>query len=113
MGGEFIELQDTAQLERTTTKEDLMEIVLYIIGSAIAGALIAWVISFMKAQRKCVELENRATSAETLVTERGRQVEIKDIEIADLREELDHEKGLRIEAITRLEESQKNRQEQV
>ena len=90
-----------------------MEVALYIIGSAMAGALISWVIANAITQKRCSELENRATSAETLVTERGRQVEIKDAELTSLREELAHEKGSKIEALTRLEESQKNLQEQV
>ncbi|NTW17948.1 MAG: hypothetical protein HGA41_10910, partial [Syntrophaceae bacterium] len=63
----------------------MMEAALYIIGSAIAGALISWVIATARTQKKCSELENRATSAETLVTERGRQVEIKDAELTSLR----------------------------
>ena len=90
-----------------------METALYIIGAAIAGAFIAWLISSAHAQKKCAELESRAASAETLVTERGRQVEIKDAELTSLREELTHEKGLKVEALTRLEESQKNLLEQV
>ncbi|MBP1735752.1 MAG: recombination protein RmuC, partial [Deltaproteobacteria bacterium] len=94
-------------------RERLMETALYVIGSALAGALITWVIASARTQKKCAELSNRATSAETLVTERGHQVEQKDGELANIREELDHEKGLRIEAHTRLEESQKNLQEQI
>jgi DNA recombination protein RmuC len=90
-----------------------METALYVICSALAGALITWVIASARTQKKCAELANRATSAETLVTERGHQVEQKDGELANIREELDHEKGLRIEAHTRLEESQKNLQEQI
>jgi DNA recombination protein RmuC len=94
-------------------RERLMETALYVIGSALAGALITWVVASARTQKKCAELSNRATSAETLVTERGHQVEQKDGELANIREELDHEKGLRIEAHTRLEESQKNLQEQI
>ncbi len=93
--------------------EVLMETVLYMIGSAIAGLLIAWAIASARAQKRCAELESRAASAETLVVERGRQVEEKGAELASLREELAHEKGLRVEALTRLDESQKNLQEQV
>jgi DNA recombination protein RmuC len=90
-----------------------METALYIIGAAIAGAFIAWLISSAQAQKKCAELESKAASAETLVAERGRQVEIKDAELTSLRVELTHEKGLKVEALTRLEESQKNLLEQV
>jgi DNA recombination protein RmuC len=90
-----------------------MEAAMYIIFSAMAGALIAWVIASTRAQRKCAELENRATSAETLVAEKGRQAEQTNRELANIREELGHEKGLKIEALTRLEESQKSLQEQV
>ena len=90
-----------------------MEIALYIVGSAIAGALMAWVIEITRVRRRCAELENRAISAETLATERERQVSQKNSELASLREGLALEKGLKIEAATRLEESQKNLQEQV
>lgn len=89
-----------------------METALYIICSAIAGALIAWVIALTKAQKKFVELENRATFAETLLAERDRQADTKDAELMSLHEELDHEKGSKIESLTRLEESQKNFHEQ-
>jgi DNA recombination protein RmuC len=90
-----------------------MDIALYIIGAALAGALIAWVIASAITQKRFSDLESRAASAETLVAERGRQVEQKDTELANLREDLDHEKGQRIEALTRLKESQKSLQEQV
>jgi DNA recombination protein RmuC len=90
-----------------------VDIELYIIGSAIAGALIAWVIQSVKTQKRCSELETRATTAETLLGERGRQMEIKDVELAAIREDLTHEKGQKVEALTRLEESQKNLQEQL
>jgi DNA recombination protein RmuC len=90
-----------------------MEAAMYIIFSAVAGALIAWVIASTRAQRKCAELENRATSAETLVAEKARQAEQTNRELANIREELGHERELKTEALTRLEESQKNLQEQV
>lgn len=90
-----------------------METGLYIVGSAISGALIAWLIAFIRVQRRFAELENRAVSAETLAKEREHLVSQKNIELASLREGLALEKGLKIEAATRLEESQKNLQEQV
>ena len=90
-----------------------METGLYIVGSAISGTLIAWLIASIRVQRRFAELENRAVSAETLAKEREHLVSQKNIELASLREGLALEKGLKIEVATRLEESQKNLQEQV
>ncbi len=90
-----------------------MDIALYILIAALAGALVAWFVASMRYQRRCSSLEIRATSAETLVGEKNNQIEQKESELSDLREELTRENGLKVEALTRLEEAQKNLQEQV
>jgi DNA recombination protein RmuC len=90
-----------------------MDIAPYIIAAALAGALIAWFIASMRFQKRCSALEIRATSAETLVAEKDNQIEQKEAEISGLREEITRENGLKVEALTRLEESQKSLQAQV
>jgi DNA recombination protein RmuC len=90
-----------------------MDIAPYIIAAALAGALIAWFIASMRFQKRCSALEIRAASAETLVAEKDNQIEQKEAELSGLREELTRENGLKVEALTRLEESQKSLQEQV
>ena len=47
-----------------------MDIALYILIAALAGALVAWFVASMRYQRRCSSLEIRATSAETLVGEK-------------------------------------------
>ncbi len=90
-----------------------MDIAPYIIAAALAGALIAWFIASMRFQKRCSALEIRTASAETLVAEKDNQIEQKEAELSGLREELTRENGLKVEALTRLEESQKSLQEQV
>lgn len=90
-----------------------METAFFVTIGMIGGGLIAWLLVSMSSQRRCSELGDRATSAETLLAEKGRQVEQRDSDLARLRLELDHEKVQKIEALTRLEESRKNLQEQI
>ncbi|OPY69516.1 MAG: DNA recombination protein RmuC [Syntrophorhabdus sp. PtaU1.Bin050] len=87
--------------------------VLYVTLGVLAGGVIAWLLATNRTQRRCTELESRASSAETLCEERGRLVQQKEIETAQLRSELSVEKGLRIEALTKFEESQRNLKEQI
>lgn len=82
------------------------------IGTVIGG-IIGWLLSWIKSQKLLRSLESKVSAAEALIGERGRQVDLKEIEETNLRQELDRERGLKIEALTRLEESQRNLREQV
>lgn len=90
-----------------------MENAVLIIISALAGALLGWALLFIRTHRRFAGLENRATSAETLLSERTYQAEQKDGELTALRDKLDHERALKVEALTRLEESRKSLEGQV
>lgn len=89
---------------------------LYLILSFLAGAALAWFMthtflyrSFVKQQ---ADLAGRAQTAEAINTEVRGQLLQKDDEILRLRNEYDNEKQSRIEALTRIEESRKNFDEQ-
>ncbi|OPY78154.1 MAG: DNA recombination protein RmuC [Syntrophorhabdus sp. PtaU1.Bin153] len=90
-----------------------MTTALYVILGVLAGGAIAWLLAANRSQRRCTDLESRASSAEALSEERGRQVQQKDAEAAQLRGELSMEKGLKIEAFIKFEESQRNLKEQI
>lgn len=90
-----------------------MVITLYVALGFLACGVIAWLLAASRIQRRCMELESRASSAEALNDERGRLVQQKDMEIVQLRSELNTERGLRIEAFTKFEESQRNLKEQI
>jgi len=104
-----------------------METIAYIILGIIAGSLAVWFIAKARIQTvynqqisvlqkeqsdRLVELEGRAKSAEAVNTELRQQIQQRDTEINQIRSELDTEKQSKIEALTRLEESQKNLEEQ-
>ncbi|OGW34810.1 MAG: hypothetical protein A2088_07325 [Nitrospirae bacterium GWD2_44_7] len=82
----------------------MTEILFIILGAVVVG-IIAWLFASSR-------LQGRAKSAEAIVEERGRQIQQRETEISLLRKELDDEKKSRVEALTRLEESQKNLEEQ-
>lgn len=90
-----------------------MDTALYLFGSAVGGALLTWIILAARVRRTLSELQTRVASAETLVNEKNHQLDLKNAELASLRDELDLEKGLRVEATTRLEESQRHVHEQL
>ena len=77
--------------------------ILFIIFGAVVVGIIAWLFA---------RLQGRVKGAEAIVEERGRQIQQRETEINLLRKELDDEKKSRVEALTRLEESQKNLEEQ-
>jgi DNA recombination protein RmuC len=58
------------------------------------------------------EIENRASSAEAIVEERGKEIQKKETEIAQIRNELNTERQSKVEALTRLEAAQKSFEEQ-
>ena len=77
--------------------------ILFIIFGAVVVGIIAWLFA---------RLQGRVKGAEAIVEERGKQIQQRETEINLLRKELDDEKKSRVEALTRLEESQKNLEEQ-
>ncbi|MBM4128778.1 MAG: DNA recombination protein RmuC [Nitrospira sp.] len=93
-----------------------MEILLYIIGGVLIGGLIAWFFATSRLQRQYAqqlsELEGKARSSEAVNTELRQQIQQKDAEVIQMRGELSAERQSRVEALTRLEESQKNLEEQ-
>jgi len=83
----------------------------FLAGVAVAS-LITYVIFARASARQHADLVGRAQSAEAINTEVRGQIQLKDEELTRLRQEHDSEKQLRVEALTRLEESQKNFEEQ-
>ncbi|MFH1014762.1 MAG: DNA recombination protein RmuC [Nitrospirota bacterium] len=79
--------------------------ILFIILGTVIGGVIAWLFASSR-------LQGRVKGAEAIVEERGKQIQQRETEISLLRKELDDEKKSRVEALTRLEESQKNLEEQ-
>ena len=98
-------------------------IIVFLILSFIIGGLIAWFLARARLQEKLAnlqssysnqitELEKRASGAEARIEELRQQVQQKDSDINQMRGELDIERQSKVEAITRLDESQKNLEEQ-
>ena len=88
----------------------------FLILGIVIGGLIVWFLAKARFQgiytRQLAELEGNARSAEAVNVELRQQVQQKDLEINQIRNELGSEKQSKVEAITRLEESQKNLDEQ-
>lgn len=79
----------------------------------IAGAILAWFIAAIRFQKKMISAESRAVSGETLVSElRQRNGELESEE-EKLRTELAREQQEKVEAITKLEASEKQLREEV
>jgi len=104
-----------------------MELIAYIILGIIIGWVVAWLLAKARFQGihtkqiadiqvsysgQITELEKRASGAEARIEEIRRQVEWKDSEISQVRKELEAEAKFKVEALTRLEESQKGLEEQ-
>jgi len=93
-----------------------MELVAYMILGIFIGGLIVWFLAKARFQgtyaKQLAELEGNARSAEAVNVELRQQVQQKDLEINQIRNELGAEKQSKVEALTRLEESQKNLNEQ-
>ena len=98
-------------------------IIVFLILSFIIGGLIAWFLARARLQEKLAnlqasysnqitELEKRASGAEARIEELRQQVQQRDSDINQMRGELDIERQSKVEAITRLDESQKNLEEQ-
>lgn len=93
-----------------------MELVAYMILGILIGGLVVWFLAKARFQgiytRQLAELEGNARSAEAVNNELRQQIQQKDSEINQIRGELEAETKFKVEAITRLEESQKNLDEQ-
>lgn len=103
-----------------------MEIVFLVVGLAFGG-IISWIITNSRLQMKyssnlaemqsvnlgkITELEGRAKSAETLISELRQQIYQRENEINQIRSDLDKERQQRIEIATRLEDAQRSLEEQ-
>lgn len=75
--------------------------VLYLAAGVLFGAVIGWLLS-----------SSRAKSSDAVAEERGKQLQAQEVELAKLRDELDAARQGKTEALTRLDESQRNLREQ-
>ncbi|MFN3395918.1 MAG: DNA recombination protein RmuC [Thermodesulfovibrionales bacterium] len=103
-----------------------MEIIFLVIGLVIGGAVVWFIaISRLKGRfsqqishvqtdylRQIAEVEGRAKGAEAVINELRQQVQQRESDINQIRTELDRERQQRVETATRLEEAQKNLEEQ-
>jgi DNA recombination protein RmuC len=89
-----------------------MTTMIYIIMGILIGGLISWFFAKSRSQGKITELEKRVSSAEALVADRSGQLQRKDAEINQIRNELAEDRRSKVEALTRLEEAQKSFEEQ-
>jgi len=99
----------------------------FLIIGIVVGGLVVWFLAKSRFQglytkqiadlqvsylTQVTDLEKRASGAEARIEELRQQIEQRDSEINQIRNELGTEKQLKVEAHTRLEESQKNLDEQ-
>ena len=104
-----------------------MELIAYIILGILIGGVVVWLLAKARFQglyakqigdlqvsysSQITDLEKRASGAEARVEELRQQVGQKDSEISQVRKELEVETTSKVEAFTRLEESQKGLEEQ-
>ena len=104
-----------------------MELIVYIILGILIGGLVVWFLAKARLQglyakqigdlqvsysNQITDLEKRASGAEARVEELRQQVGQKVSEISQVRKELEVETTSKVEAFTRLEESQKGLEEQ-
>ena len=86
-----------------------MEFIAYITIGIIIGGISAWLIASYRHSNQMTEIEKRASGAEAIVIELRQQVQQKDSDINQIRNELDVERELK----ARFEESQKHLQEEI
>src|SRR4030066_308963 len=104
-----------------------MELIAYIILGILIGGVVVWLLAKARFQgiytkqisdlqisysSQITDLEKRASGAEARVEELRQQVGQKVSEISQVRKELEVETTSKVEAFTRLEESQKGLEEQ-
>jgi DNA recombination protein RmuC len=104
-----------------------MELIAYIILGIVIGGVVVWLLAKARLQGihtkqiadiqvsysgQVTELEKRASGTEARIEELRQQIQQRDSEINQIRGELGTEKQSKVEALTRLEESQKGLEEQ-
>jgi DNA recombination protein RmuC len=93
-----------------------MELIAYITLGIFIGGVVVWFLAKARFQgvyvKQLAELEGNVKGAEAVNSELRKQIEQKDSEISQMKSELDAERQSKVEAFTRLEESQKNLAEQ-
>lgn len=89
-----------------------METITYIIPAIIIGIVIGWLAASLNVRKKysgkVSEIERQASSALAVAEERAHQISKKEAVLQQLQDELDAERQTRVEAVTRLEDVQKN-----
>ena len=104
-----------------------MEIVLALLAGVVIGFAIAWFFVNMRSQHACAqqvadlqtshadqinELEKRSSGAEARTEELRQQIQQRESDLSAVRNELDGERQSKVEAVTKLESSQKSFEEQ-
>jgi DNA recombination protein RmuC len=88
----------------------------FLILGILVGGIVVWFLAKTHFQgvytSQIAEVEGNLKGAEALNIELRKQIEQKESEISQIRNELDSERQSKVEALTRLEESQKNLNEQ-
>ncbi len=87
-------------------------VVFFLIGVAIGGALF-WLLASSRFHRKSSELQSRAASAETLISELRMLNDEAEQELQEIREALSAEKSAKVEALTKLAASEKQLTEEM
>ncbi len=87
--------------------------IFYFVSGIIIGGIIFWFIAASRYQRKISELESRASSAGAIAGELRSQNDEKEVETEKLRNELNVERQAKIEALTRLDISEKQLKEEM
>ncbi|MBA4391276.1 MAG: DNA recombination protein RmuC [Syntrophus sp. (in: bacteria)] len=88
-------------------------IIVFFIMGIVAGGAIFWFIATSRFHGKSAELENRASSAEAIIGELRLQNRQKEEEAEKLRNEVSIEKEAKVEALTKLEVSDKQLKEEI
>ena len=90
-----------------------MEIIIYIAVGFVVGCGIAWLYCSICSRKRQTELEIRANLAEAMSMEKEKQILQKETELNQIRNELNLERQAKIEALTRLEASEKHLEEEI
>ncbi len=89
----------------------IIEIGVFLLGILIGGTAM-WVWAASRGRKSESELQSRALSAEAVVQELRQRIDGEIRESAELRNQISLERGARIEAVTRLDASEKSLEEQ-
>jgi DNA recombination protein RmuC len=90
-----------------------LEVPLYICIGIFVGGVIGWLAAGARLQKKYAGIEGRVSFAEAVAEEKSKQSQQREEETNRLRNELNLERQSRIEALTRLEESEKHFQQEL